>query len=110
VNNKTKYWMGLIGIIGVLTGRILTRVLSNYFGSNGSNIIAVVSGTIVFCGILALIAMKLYKAAIITGVMVVPMIIMGIGLYFDNMDIMGLGLLSFFIMTPILLKVIKKFK
>lgn len=110
MNSKTKYWMGLIGIIGVLTGRILNKVLPNYFGNNGSNIVVIIAELVVICGFLTLIVMKLYKAAIITSVMVVPVIIMGIGLYFDNMDIMGLGLLSFFIMSPILLKVIKKFR
>jgi hypothetical protein len=110
MKNKIKYWMGSIGILGVLLGRILNRVLSNYFGDNASNLVVAVSVAIVLCMILLLIAMAHYIAAIELLVMVIPLIISGIGLYLNNMDLVGLGILSVFIIYPILIKVIPKLK
>lgn len=110
LKNKTKYWMGLIGILGVLLGRILNRMLSTYFGNNSSNILMALTGSTIFCAILILIVMKHYLFAILSVVMAIPLIIGGIGLYLNNMDLVGIGILSIFIIYPILIKVIPKLK
>lgn len=111
MDNKNKYWMGLVGIIGVLFGRILNRVLGDKFGGNGTFIMMASVLTIIFIGIMALIVMKHYIGAVISFVMTLPVIIMGIGVYMSNIDIIGLGLLLlFFIIMPILIKIIPRFK
>lgn len=110
MKNKVKYWVGVIGILGILLGRILNRILTDYVGSKASNIIVAVSITIIFCVIVLSIIMSQYSTAIMLFIMVIPLIISGMGLYLNNMDIVGLGILSIFIIYPILIKVISKFK
>ena len=110
MKNKIKYWMPSIGILGVLLGRILNRVLTDYFGNDSSNIVAAVCIAIGFCIILLLIAMKQYFTATMLFIMEIPAIIIGIGLYLNNMDLLGLGILSIFVIYPLLIKVIPKLK
>ena len=110
MKDKIKYWMGSIAILGVLVGRILNRVLTNHFGDNASNLIVAVSVAIVLCVILLLITTAHYIEAIALLVMLIPLIISAIGLYLNNMDLVGLGILLVFIIYPILIKVIPKFK
>lgn len=110
MRDKIKYWMGYIGILGVLAGRILNRVLTNHFGDNASNLVVAVCFAIVLCVILLLIATAHYIEAIALLVMLIPPIITAIGLFLDNMDLVGLGILLVFIIYPILIKVIPKFK
>lgn len=107
MKKNTKYTTALIGILGVLFGRILNRVLSSYFGDKGSNIAFAIAGAIVFGAILILIAMKYYMAAILSVIGSIPLIVSGIGLYLNNMDMVGLGILLIFIIYPITVKVIK---
>ena len=101
--------MGSIGILGVLLGHILNRVLLDHFGNKASNIIVAVTVAIVFCIILLLIITAHYFAAIVILIMEVPLIISGIGLYLNNMDLVGIGILLAFVIYPILIKVVKKF-
>lgn len=110
MKNKVKYWLGVIGIFGVLIGRVLNRVLTTYVGSNASNIVVAASITIVFCVILLSVVMSHYFTAIMLFIMAIPLIISGIGLYLNNMDLVGLGILLIFIIYPILIKVIPKFR
>jgi len=108
MKNKQKYLMSMIGIFGVLFGRILNRVLSNYFGNKGSNIAFAISGAIVLCVILILVIKKYYIAAVLSVIAFIPLIVAGIGLYLNNMNIVGFGILLIFIIYPITIKVIKK--
>lgn len=110
MNKKIKCKMTLICLLGVFLGPIINRMLSNYFGDNGSNIAMAVSGTIVVCAILILIVIGYYMVAIISVVMAIPMIVGGIGLYLNNMDAVGFGILLIFIIYPVLIKVIPKLK
>lgn len=110
MRNKTNYWMALICILGVLVGRILNRVLSSYFWNNGSTIVVAVSGAIALCVILIIIARGHYKSAIILFIMAIPIFIIGIGLYMDNINVVELGIISVFIIYPILIKVLPKLK
>lgn len=108
MKNNIKYSMPLIGITGVLFGRVLNRVLTSYIGDKGSNMAFAISGTIVIFSILVLIAMKYYMAAIISVIVSIPLIVGGIGLYFNNMDLVGLSILLMIIIYPITAKVAKK--
>lgn len=99
--------VSLIGIVSVLFGRIINRVLFSYFGNRGSNIAFTISGTIIFFAILILIVMKYYMAAVLSVVGSIPLIISGIGLYLNNMEVVGLGILLIFIILPITTKLIK---
>ncbi|AOR23443.1 hypothetical protein [Clostridium taeniosporum] len=108
MENKRKYILISIGICGVLFGRIFNRILSIYFGNNSSNVVFGVATAVVLCAILISIVMGYYKGAIQLIIISLPMIIGGIGLYRDNMDMVGFSLLIALIMYPILIKVMKK--
>lgn len=110
MKNNVKYLMVVMGILGILLGRIVSRVLESYYGNKASNIVVSASVVIVFCVILALIIMKHYIAAILLLIMVIPLIIGGIGLYLNNMLVASAGVLLIFIIYPILLKVIPRLK
>lgn len=110
MKNKAKYWLGAIGVFGVLLGRILNRVLTTYVGSNASSIVVATAITIVFCVILLSVVMSHYFIAIMLFIMAIPLSVSGIGLYLNNMDLVGLGILLIFIIFPILIKVILKLK
>lgn len=110
MKNKIKYWMSSIGVLGVLFGRILNRVLEKYYGDNASNVVVAVAVAFWFCLVLLFIAMKQYITAIMLFIMIIPLIVSGIGLYLNNMDLVGLGILLIFIILPILIKVIPKMK
>lgn len=110
MKNKAKYWLGAIGVLGVLLGRVLNRVLTTYVGSNASNIVVAASIAIVFCVILLSVVMSQYFIAIMLFIMAIPLSVSGIGLYLNNMDLVGLGILLIFIIFPILIKVIPKLK
>lgn len=110
MKNKFKYSIPSISIFGVLFGRILNRELTRYFGNNASNIVVAICIAIVFYVILLTIIMKQYITAIGLFVMATPLIICGIGIYRDNIGLMGMGILSVFIIYPIFIKIVKRLR
>lgn len=110
MQDKIKNWIFTSTILGIILGRIINRVLSNHFGDKASNTIVALLVTIIFCVILLLITMAQYIIAIMLFIMSIPLIISGIGLYLNNMNLVGIGIFSIFIIYPILIKVITKLK
>jgi intracellular septation protein A len=110
MNRKIKYSMASIGILGVLFGRFLNRELTHYFGNNASNIIVAICLAVIFCVILLSIIMKQYITGIGLFVISIPLIVGGLGLYLDNMELVGLGILLIFIIYPAMIIVIKRFR
>lgn len=110
MDKKTKYSISSICILGVLFGRFLNRELTHYFGNNTSNIIVAICLAVIFCVILLSIIMKQYITGIGLLVLSIPLIIEGIGLYLDNMELVGFGILLIFIICPIMIIVIKRFR
>lgn len=111
MKKKDKYIMSTIGIFGVLFGRILIGVLSEYFGYNNGAVIAISVPLVILLGvILVFIAKGHYIGAIIFLVMFIPLVGVGIAIYLDNAILVGLSLLLFFIITPITIKVLQKLK
>jgi len=110
IKNKTKELMVIIGILGVLLGRILNSVLSRYVGNNSSNIILSVALTIFLCVILFLLISRYYIVAILLLIIGSPIIIANIGLFFNNKWLEGIGILLFFIVFLFMPKFIKKLK
>lgn len=110
IKNKIKELMIIIGILGVLLGRILNSVLSRYVGDSSSNIILSVVLTIFLCVILFLIISKYYIIAILLVAISSPIIIANIGLLFKNKWLEGVGILLFFILLLFMPKFIKKLK
>ena len=108
LENKRKYILIAIGICGVLFGRSLNRILSIYFGINSSNIVFGAAAAVGLCIILISIVKGYYKGTIQLVIISLPMIIGGVGLYRDNMDIVGFSILIALIMYPILIKIMKK--
>lgn len=110
LKNKRKYIFMLICICSVLFGRVLNRILSNYFGDNGSNIAFAIGATAVICAILIAVVMGYYKGAFQLIIMSIPMGVGGVGLYLNNMDMLGFSILLMCVIYPIMIKVTKKSK
>ena len=108
MKNKTKNLIGVIVILGVFVGNIFNQVLTSYFGSDISNIIVGLAISMVLCSILTLFIMSQYFAAIIMSVLAIPVVVMGVGFYLDNMELQSFGFLALVIICPILTKVIPK--
>lgn len=98
-----------LGIAGIITGFILLRILNSY-GLNGRIILGTISVVILLIMILCLFVKKYYFASIIVLIMVMPIITGVIGIYMDNLYLVIGSLASFFIVIPILLKVLKNYK
>jgi hypothetical protein len=110
MKNRLKAWIPIIGIIGVILGRIVNKLLSSYFGDNSSNVVVAISVAIAFVVILLAIAMAQYFIVIMMFIMTIPLTISGIGLYLNNMYLMVGGIVSIFIIYPILIKIIPKLR
>lgn len=110
MNKKTKYSLSSIGVLGVLFGRFLNRELTHYIGNSASNLVVTICITVIFCVILISIIMKQYITAIGLLVGSIPLIVAGVGLYLNNMDLLGLGILLIFIIFTIMMIVTKRFK
>lgn len=107
--NGNKFQTVFICIFGVLFGRILNRVLTTYFGNNGSNIAISIAGGIIICAILYLVIKGYYKAAIQSIVIMIPLFIGGIGVYLNNMHMIDFSLIVI-IICPILVKIFTRIK
>jgi hypothetical protein len=93
-----------LGLAGVFVGLILSKLTSVYGGDNAR--LAVMSGVCaIYVVIVLLIAYKGYKsAAFIMFIVMLPIIIGVIGACLDNLYLMIGGILSFFIVSPVVIK------
>lgn len=110
MNKKRKYLLMSVGIFGILLGRVLNRVLSIYFGNDSSNIVISVSGVIIICTILISIIMGYFRGALQLFLITIPMIIAGIGVYLNNMDVAEIGIIIALIFYPIFAIIMKRLK
>lgn len=96
-----------LSIFGVLLGRILNRVLGNYFGMKGP--IAVVTTIAVVFLVLDLyfFVRRRYFAALVIFIFALPQFIGTIGMCIDNMFVLLCSILSIFIVYPLFIKWIK---
>lgn len=101
------FWICMSGII---VGRIASRILTNYFGLDGHNIVGTVAAGIMFSAVIGLFITRQYLWGIVFLIMSLPLVIGLIGMYLDNTHVMGIGILLVFIMYPILIKIIPKLK
>ncbi len=97
-----------LSILGVLVGRILNRVLIDYFGANGSLALVFTIVTLfLICDLCLLITKRLF-AALAIFIFSSPLLIGFTGMYLDNYTILGCGIVSIFIIYPIFIKWIKR--
>ncbi|WP_160680631.1 hypothetical protein [Clostridium sp. C8-1-8] len=109
MKNDVKFKFILVSLIGVLLGRIINRILFNYFGDSGSNMLFSICLVIMFIAIGILAVLKHYLLATMFLILSVPFCISGIGLYLDNMNLVGIGILLIAITVFILIKILPKF-
>ncbi|SMC26744.1 hypothetical protein SAMN02745134_02923 [Clostridium acidisoli DSM 12555] len=103
---KVKY----MGIAGVIIGMIFSKILGSYFGNDVRIILMSFSIVCVISVILYLVLNKSYKVAIMFFLMLIPLIIGFLGIYFHNIYLVFGGLILFFIISIILLQYLKKLK
>lgn len=97
-----------LSLLGVLIGRILNRILSNYFGTNGPLALVVTIVALFLCCDLYLLITRRFFAALVIFIFMSPLLIGFIGMYIDNYTILGCSIGSIFIIYPIFIKWIKR--
>lgn len=97
-----------ISILGVLVGRVLNRILSNYFGENGPLALVFTIVILFLCCDFYLLITKRFLASLIIFAYISPLLIGFIGMYIDNYTILGCSIGSIFIIYPIFIKWIKR--
>ena len=97
--------MNIISILGVFLGIFTNRVLIAKYGNSGSVMIASIALIAIVVPIIYLVIKKKYKQTLVLLFMVLPGIVMWIGIYMDNMYLMGGGFISLFITIPIMVKI-----
>ncbi|WP_185750796.1 hypothetical protein [Clostridium sp. KNHs214] len=110
MKNAIKSNMFWICMSGIIVGRIASRILTNYFGLKGHDIVANVALGIVFCSIIWLLITRQYLWALVCVLMSAPIIIAGIGMDLDNTYIIIIGILSGVVIYPILMKIFLRLK
>ncbi|GKX68624.1 hypothetical protein [Inconstantimicrobium mannanitabidum] len=105
MRDKIKHWIPTVGILGVLLGRILNRNLTSTFGNSASSNIVFVLCSIIFLILLIQLIRRKYKEAIAIFLMLIPVILMGVGMYYDNLIIGFLGLILLVAILPIVRKI-----
>lgn len=107
----TKEMLSLICMIGVFFGISISREMAAKYGNNGTVIIAAICIIIVFAAIIisAIVTKKFINSFIAFLGFGIPMPLMFIGFYLDNIIIIILGLISLLIMMPITKKLGDKY-
>jgi hypothetical protein len=99
-----------LGVFGVFIGIVLSRfAVAKYGGSARAIIMIAVMAISILC-LLGIIYSKKYLAALGTLSMIVPLAIMTIGIYLNNMYLGAFGFGLIFILVPIMIRIISKKK
>ena len=106
MKDKMKY----IGIVGVLIGFIMSRILTSRYGNDGRVILASIAFIVLVISFIIIIVMKKYKLALLLLFIVFPCIVVFLGIIVDNVYIVGVGLILISIAIPIMIKIIPKLK
>ena len=107
MKNDMKYIMGFT----VLLAMGLSRFMVSKYGANSRVIISLIALIISMAGFIAILCVKQYMAAVATFFMfILPGAIMFMGIYLDNMLLAVSGLALIFIIIPIGIKVLNKYK
>jgi len=102
--------MPKIGAAVGLFNILIIRALSEKYGNDIRIMIGGISVIIGISIILFMLCMKEYVVALILLAMMLPGIIAVIGVWLDNIYIMGSGIVLLFIIGPILIKIIPKYR
>lgn len=97
-----------VGILGVLFGVFMNRILVSKYGDMGSVMLASVALTIMLIAFLGIIFMKKYVAALVFLPVVVPGTVMFVGIIIDNWIMMIGGLLLLMVGLLIMIKILPK--
>lgn len=100
---KNKY-KGL-DVFGALLGMRLSRSLgnSNYFGINGNIIVGLFCLSIIVPFIIMMIIKKFYLVSFLITILLIPMVVGFVGLYYKNINLVLGGIIVFFIILSIYL-------
>jgi len=95
-----------VGLFGVL----MSRALSEKYGNDIRIMISGIAVLICIISILFVFCMKYYALALMLLAMMTPLILGFIGLYLDKSYLMDIGIISIFIIIPIIVKIAPKYK
>lgn len=99
--------MPALGGIFTLMSIIFTRYIVSKYGENSRIIIMAVSVGISIISFIGIVYSKKYLAALWVLLMLIPLVVMTIGIYLDNIYISSIGFLLIFILIPIMIKITK---
>lgn len=101
--------MTSIGIIAVLLGIFISRILTARYGNNGRVIVASIALGISVCALLFIALKKMYTEAIVLLFLVLPAVVVFVGICKDNIFITAAGLLLVCIVIPIIIKIAPRY-
>ena len=99
-----------LGFCGIVIGLVISRFVVDKYGANTRIIIMFVALMISIFSVIGIIYKRKYLGALYMLSIVVPLLIMTIGMYLENVLIGLIGLGSLFILIPIMVKVLPKWK
>lgn len=99
-----------LGVFGVFLGMWLSRNFgnNNYFGLDGRVTIGLICLLIIVPSIIILFFKKFYLVSFLVTILVTPMVVAFVGIYYDNMNLVLCGLIVFFVILLIYLILIKR--
>lgn len=99
-----------LGSVGVLLGLVISRFTVIKYGVNARSIILFTILTVCMLCEILLIIRREYIIAVCSLSMIIPLVLITIGVYLDNVivDFIGIGLI--FILIPLMIKFLKRYK
>lgn len=98
-----------LGILVVLSGMSLSKYMGSKYGVNG-RIAAGISGLVIaFIAIIILICMKEYSAALLSIFVLVPLIVILIGIYLNNVYVVLAGVILLIVFMKMIQKLLPRF-
>jgi hypothetical protein len=99
-----------LGFIGVFIGLALSRFVVARYGVNARTILMIAILAISIVSEIVIIYYKKYLAALCTLSMLIPLIFMTIGMSIGNVFIVFIGLGLLFLLIPIMINFLNKYK
>jgi len=102
--------VAFLGVLVVLLTIRFSRVMVGKYGENVRIKIMVAALVISVLALVGIIYKKKYLAALISLSLILPLVVMTIGMYLDNIYLGAFGFGLMFILIPIMIKILPKYK
>lgn len=99
-----------LGIFGVLFGIVLSRFMVDKYGEDSRILMMFGLSLVALVLVLIIVYKRKYFEALLMLFIILPVIVMTIGMYIDNIYFASVGFVLIFIIAPIMVKIASKKK